>query len=95
MGKADDYVKGIMSSPVVHVAPHAKVAQAIRAMIDHDIGAVVVVESDSPVGVFTERDMTRRILDDRDLMNREVGEVMSSRSGRSAPTTRSSSSSTR
>ena len=42
MGKADDYVKGVMSSPVVHVAPHATVAQSLRTMIDHDIGAVVV-----------------------------------------------------
>jgi CBS domain-containing protein len=78
MQKESDYVKGVMSSPVVHVAPHARVAQALRAMIDHDIGAVVVVEGESPVGVFTERDMTRRVLDDPSLMNREVREVMSS-----------------
>ncbi len=29
-------------------------------------------------GRFTERDLTRRILDDPDLLGREVGEVMSS-----------------
>jgi CBS domain-containing protein len=46
-------------------------------MIDRDIGAVVVVEGRSVVGVFTERDLTTRLLDDEDLIDREVGEVMS------------------
>jgi CBS domain-containing protein len=77
MPGADDYVRGLMSAPVVHVAPHATVAQALRTMVDHDIGAVVVSEGESPVGVFTERDVSRRILDDPDLLGREVAEVMS------------------
>jgi len=77
MSVEEDRVRGIMSSPVVHVAPHATVAQALRAMIDRDIGAVVVVDGASAVGVFTERDLTRRLLDDEDLLDREVGEVMS------------------
>ena len=46
-------------------------------MVDHDIGAVVVSEGESPVGVFTERDVSRRILDDPELLGREVREVMS------------------
>ena len=46
-------------------------------LIDHDIGAVVVAERESAVGVFTERDMTRRILDDEELLSREMREVMS------------------
>jgi CBS domain-containing protein len=77
MAVEEDHVKGIMSSPVIHVAPHATVAQALRTMIDHDIGAVIVVDGESVVGVFTERDLTRRLLDDEDLLDREVGEVMS------------------
>src|SRR5436309_2368512 len=77
MPKTDDYVRGVMSAPIVHVAPHATVAQALRALVDHDIGAVVVTEANSAVGMFTERDLTRRLLDDPDLLNREVREVMS------------------
>jgi CBS domain-containing protein len=73
----EDRVRGIMSSPVVHVAPHATVSEALRTMIDHDIGAVVVVEGTTAVGVFTERDLTRRLLDDEGLLDREVREVMS------------------
>ncbi len=78
MSKGDDYVKAVMSAPVIHVAPDATVAQALRTMIDHDIGSVVVAEGESAVGVFTERDLTRRILDDPGLLDRKVREVMSS-----------------
>lgn len=77
MTRSDAHVKEMMSAPVVHVAPHATVAQALRAMIDHDIGAIVVVEGETAVGIFTERDLSRRILDDPDLLSREVSEVMS------------------
>ena len=62
---------------MIHVAPHATVAQALRTMIDRDIGAVVVVDGASEVGVFTERDLTRRLLDEQNLLDREVREVMS------------------
>jgi CBS domain-containing protein len=47
-------------------------------MIDRDIGSVVVAEGESAVGVFTERDLTRQILDDSGLLDRKVREVMSS-----------------
>jgi CBS domain-containing protein len=77
MSMDEDRVEGIMSSPVVHVAPHATVAQALRTMLDHDIGAVVVVDGESVVGVFTERDLTKRLLDDEALLDRELNEVMS------------------
>lgn len=77
MSLEEDHVKGIMSSPVVHVTPHSTVAQALRAMIDRNIGAVVVVDGASAVGVFTERDLTKGLLDDKDLLDHEVGEVMS------------------
>jgi CBS domain-containing protein len=77
MVKAPDFVQQMMSSPVVHVAPDNSVADALRAMIDRDIGAVVVVEDSKPVGVFTERDVSRRILDDPKLLDRWVGDVMS------------------
>jgi CBS domain-containing protein len=77
MAEAGDYVKALMSSPVVQVAPSATVAQALSTMLEHDIGAVVVSEGGSVAGVFTERDLTRRILGDPDLLGRQVGGVMS------------------
>lgn len=86
MVKAPDFVQQMMSSPVVRVAPDDSVADALRAMIDRDIGAVVVVDDGRPVGVFTERDVSRRILDDRELLIRRVGDVMSAPVVSVAPT---------
>jgi CBS domain-containing protein len=77
MRKAADLVDGVMSAPVVQVVPQDTVADALRSMVERDIGAVVVVEDGRPVGVFTERDVSRRILDDPKLLDREVGDVMS------------------
>lgn len=77
MTKAPDRVRELMTVGVVTVTPEDTVETALRRMIDHDIGAVVVVEGSSPVGVFTERDVTRRVLTDRDLLARPVREVMS------------------
>lgn len=77
MRKAADLVDGVMSAPVVQVVPQDTVADALRSMVERDIGAVVVGEDGRPVGVFTERDVSRRILDDPKLLDREVGDVMS------------------
>ena len=86
MVKAPDFAQQMMSSPVVHVAQDDSVADALRAMVDSDIGAVVVLKDDRPVGVFTERDVSRRILDDRELLIRRVGDVMSAPVVSVAPT---------
>jgi CBS domain-containing protein len=52
------------------------VRAAIGKMLENDIGSVVVVEEGAPVGIFTERDLTRRVLDDDILLDRPVGDVM-------------------
>jgi CBS domain-containing protein len=78
MTRAPDKVGGVMTRGVVTVAPEDAVRTALRTMLDHDIGAVVVAEDDRAVGVFTERDLSRRILDDAGLLDRPVREVMSS-----------------
>jgi CBS domain-containing protein len=77
MGEAPDTVGEVMTTDVVGVGPDHTVEQAIRAMVGRDIGAVIVVEGDRPAGVFTERDLARRILDDPELLGRRVGDVMS------------------
>lgn len=78
MGQAPDTVGEIMTTDVVSVGPDDSVERAIRTMVDHDIGSVVVVEGDRAAGVFTERDLARRILDDPGLLERRVADVMSS-----------------
>ena len=78
MTRAPDTVGQIMTVDVVSVSPDEPVERAVRSMVDRDIGSVLVVEGDRPQGIFTERDLTRRILDDADLLERPIREVMSS-----------------
>lgn len=40
----------------------ATVAEAVQAMATHNVGIVAVVEGDKLVGVFSERDVVRRVV---------------------------------
>jgi CBS domain-containing protein len=77
MTKAPDTIGELMTRDVVAVAPDDRVRRALTLMIEHEIGSVVVVENEEPVGIFTERDITRRVLTDETLLDRRVGDVMS------------------
>lgn len=56
----------------------ATVAEAVREMNDKGIGALVVMEAGRVVGMFTERDVLRRVVDaDRDPALTKVAQVMS------------------
>ena len=43
------------------IAPEASVHAAIETMVQHGIGSLVVMESDTMVGIFTERDVLKRV----------------------------------
>lgn len=63
---------------VVHgVLPDTTVFEAVKAMNEHGIGAVLVMEKDLPIGIFSERDVLRRILEPgRDARQTIVRDVM-------------------
>ena len=44
------------------ISPDASVFDALQFMADKDIGALVVMERDRPVGVVSERDYTRKVI---------------------------------
>jgi len=44
------------------VAPDETVFDAIRQMAEHGIGALLVIEDDKPVGLFSERDYSRKVI---------------------------------
>jgi CBS domain-containing protein len=49
------------SSALWHIAPEATVFDAIRLMAEKNIGALPVLAGGRLVGVFTERDYTRKV----------------------------------
>lgn len=46
-------------SAVVTVGPSDTVVAAVQVLVEHNIGAVVVVEGDDVVGILSERDILR------------------------------------
>ena len=49
-------------SPVVHtLSPDQVVADAVSVMASKEVGAVVIAEKGQLVGIFSERDLLRRV----------------------------------
>ena len=78
MTRAPDTIAELMSTDVVTVGEDDPVREALQRMVDHDIGSVLVMREGSPVGIFTERDVTRHLLGDVGLLEERVGDLMSS-----------------
>lgn len=62
---------------VYNISPNASVTDAVRMMNDRGVGALLVVADDRPVGMFTERDVLRRVVDaGREPSSTKVADVM-------------------
>ena len=75
-------VKEILKSKGSHywsISPKATAYEALQLMADKDIGAILVMEHDKVVGIFSERDYARKvILRGKSSKETTVGELMSS-----------------
>jgi CBS domain-containing protein len=70
-------ILGTKGSAVHVIAPEATVLDAVDEMCRARVGALVVMEGTTVVGIFSERDlMTRVVLEQRDPATTHVGEVM-------------------
>jgi len=64
-------------SQVHRIAATASVLEATRAMNDHQVGALVVMDGAQIAGIFTERDVLRRVVaEERAPSAVRVGDVM-------------------
>jgi CBS domain-containing protein len=71
-------VKDVMVTNLITIDASASVKQAAELMDKHDIGCLIIINYENPVGIVTERDMMRRILlKKRDPDKTEVGNIMS------------------
>ncbi|KHG66382.1 histidine kinase [Thermus sp. 2.9] len=64
-------------SQVYAIHPEATVLEALRKLAEHDIGALLVMEGERLLGIFSERDYARKlVLLGRFSKDTRVGEVM-------------------
>lgn len=64
---------------VVHTSPEATVAEAVRTMAQRNVSSILVIDEHRRlVGIFTERDLLRRVVvPERDPATTSISEVMS------------------
>ncbi|MEM3731249.1 MAG: CBS domain-containing protein [Candidatus Bathyarchaeia archaeon] len=56
-------VRDVMSKDVRVVRPDTTMKEVVATMNKFDIGSIVVVQGDRPVGIITERDILRKIVE--------------------------------
>ncbi|MEM3028183.1 MAG: CBS domain-containing protein [Candidatus Bathyarchaeia archaeon] len=79
MSKVASKVEEIMRSPAVSIQFSESVAEAVRLMLQHDIGALIVDKGGQPAGIITDKDVLRRVvLEGRNPRDVRVDQIMSS-----------------
>jgi CBS domain-containing protein len=73
-------IKQLLGNPPrapIGVAPGDSVIHALRVMAEQDIGAVVVMDDNKLIGIFSERDYARKVvLKGRNSTDTRVGDIM-------------------
>ena len=65
------------SRQIISIAPGQSLGEALRKLKQHNIGALVVIESDREVaGILSERDIVRAAAGNPDFANIRVDQVM-------------------
>ena len=64
-------------SALFKVAPHVMVFDGLQLLADHGVGAMLVMDGDKLVGVFSERDYTRKVaLQGKNSRETPISEIM-------------------
>ncbi|MCH8151849.1 MAG: CBS domain-containing protein [Planctomycetes bacterium] len=83
-----EQLTAIKGGTIASLPPQATVLEAAQLMNDRHIGSVLVTEGNQLVGIFTERDVMRRVVaDQRDPASTTVADVMTSPVACAAPHT--------
>ena len=57
-------IREVMTESVVTAAPHCTVREVAEIMRERNVGSVVLVEGDRPIGFVTDRDLTLSVIAD-------------------------------
>ena len=71
------YILHAKGNTALSVAPSVSVCEALREMIDNNVGSLLVVENGKLVGLFTERDFARSVaFQGKSAVDGVVGDMM-------------------
>jgi CBS domain-containing protein len=73
----EDTLGQVMSSPVTTIKISDSLAIAAKKMVKQNIGSVVVLEGKVPVGIITERDVTRQVVKSNSALKKTARKIMS------------------
>jgi len=70
-------VKDVMTKTVITVEANKTVTEAAALMAENDVGNLIVMDDNTPIGIVTERDFVRRVLAKEKPSKTKISEVMS------------------
>jgi CBS domain-containing protein len=71
-------VKSLMTKRVLTIESQETVLEAAKLMSQKEVGDLIVVDNEMPVGIVTERDFVRRVMARGKTLDTKVSDVMSS-----------------
>lgn len=72
-------VSEIMTANLTSAAISTPVVEVIQLMAGEDVGRVIITDKAVPIGIFTEKDVLRRVVNSAvDSKNTQIGKVMTS-----------------
>jgi len=71
-----DSVSRLNPTPPWQVGPRQTVSEAVALMRQEKVGCLLVCDQNQVIGIFTERDLMRRVLADGKPLTTPVGECM-------------------
>ena len=78
MSEHVESIESIMKAKIETVTPKEPLEHAWMKMVERNIGSVVVIEGENPVGIVTERDISRCLAKGVQALNTQVENIMSS-----------------
>jgi signal-transduction protein with cAMP-binding, CBS, and nucleotidyltransferase domain len=72
-------VKEIMTTQLISTAITETISRVVEIMVTADVGRVIITDADVPVGMFTEKDVLKRVVNKGiDLQQTSIRDVMTS-----------------
>jgi CBS domain-containing protein len=70
-------IKDIMTKNVISIDAHNSVFEAAELMSSHQVGCLVIMDGEVPIGIVTERDIVRRVVAKKVPLGTKISEIMS------------------